>query len=81
LIELDTLPRLGQFIEIEGPSDDAVMQKREALGLAEAPLVRTSYAAMLTAYIREHDLRTGLIRFNDGDPDAAPRNNDQPASV
>ena len=75
-IELDTLPHLGQFIEIEGPSDEVVMQVREKLGLAEAPLVRTSYAAMMTAHIREHGLRTDLIRFDNEPGDDTV---DQPA--
>lgn len=66
-IELDTLPYLGQFIEIEGDSDEAVTAVREKLGLAEAPLVRNSYVAMLSAYLREHDMRTTLIRFSDAD--------------
>jgi adenylate cyclase class 2 len=64
-IELDTLPLLGDFIEIEGPSGEAVMAVREKLELAESELVRTSYAAMLTAHLRENNLRTHLIRFED----------------
>jgi adenylate cyclase class 2 len=67
-IELDDLPKLGEFIEIEGPSDEAVMAVREKLRLSELPLVHTSYAAMLTSYIREHDLRTDLVRFEDDEP-------------
>jgi adenylate cyclase class 2 len=80
-IELDTLPKVGQFIEIEGPSDEAVMHVREKLGLYDAPLVRTSYAAMLSAYVREHDLRTALIRFEDADADAHQYQNGQTASA
>lgn len=67
-VELDTLPHLGQFIEIEGASDEAVLAVREKLGLDKTPLVRASYIAMLTSHIHEHQLNTHTIRFN-GDAD------------
>jgi len=70
-VELDTLPYLGTFIEIEGPSDEAVFQVREKLGMDQAPMVRNSYVAMLQTYIRENDLRTSLIRFDSDNGDAA----------
>jgi len=46
-VELDELPRLGGFVEIEGPSADAVMAARKALDLANEPLVSDSYASLL----------------------------------
>jgi adenylate cyclase class 2 len=79
-VELDSLPMLGHFIEIEGPSEAAVTALREKLGLAQAPLVKTSYAAMLTAHIREHDLRTDLVRFDD-DQTAANEASGEPAAT
>lgn len=52
-VELDEVPHLGQFIEIEGPSEDVVMRLRDALGLGGRPLIKASYVAMLTAYLQE----------------------------
>lgn len=44
---LDRMPRLGSFLEIEGPSRETVLRWRERLGLADARLIRESYATML----------------------------------
>src|SRR5882672_2103529 len=49
-VELDEIPHLGKFVEIEGPSDEAVMKVREKLGLAGLTLLKASYVAMLSAY-------------------------------
>lgn len=68
-VELDELPYLGAYCEIEGPDDDVVLAVRAKLGLQEAPLIRASYIAMLMSYIRENHLRTKVIRFEDS---AAP---------
>jgi adenylate cyclase class 2 len=46
-VELDEVPRLGKFVEIEGPGESAVMPLREKLGLGQAPLISTSYVGML----------------------------------
>ena len=62
-VELDTLPYLGDFIEIEGPSDDAVLSVRKKLGLDETPLIHASYIAMLVSYVHEKHIRTDYIRF------------------
>ena len=52
-VELDEIPHLGKFVEIEGPSDDAVMNVRQKLGLASLALIKTSYIAMLSAHLQE----------------------------
>jgi adenylate cyclase class 2 len=46
-VELDELPQLGTFIEIEGPSAAKVMACRKKLGLGEEPMIAESYAAMV----------------------------------
>jgi adenylate cyclase class 2 len=66
-VELDRLPYLGTFVEIEGPSTQSVQAARERLGLAEHPLVTSSYVAMLASYLDEHDIADRRI----GLPDAA----------
>ena len=50
-VELDTIPYLGNHVEIEGPDDETVMHVREQLGLADAPLIATSYASMLMDHL------------------------------
>ena len=46
-VVLDELPVLGTFVEIEGPDEAAVMAVRGKLGLGNAPLITTGYAALL----------------------------------
>jgi len=52
-VELDEIPHLGKFVEIEGPGDAAVMKVREKLGLAASTLLKASYVAMLSDYLQE----------------------------
>lgn len=63
LVELDTLPYLGDYVEIEGESDDAVLALRDKLGLADAPMLRASYISMMATYILEHQLTERVITF------------------
>lgn len=62
-IELDTLPRLGSFIEIEGPDEQRVLAVRRKLGLADEPMITPSYASMLREHILEHGLTQTHIGF------------------
>lgn len=52
-VELDEIPHLGKFVEIEGPADEVVMKCREKLGLSSQTLIKASYVAMLTAHLQE----------------------------
>ncbi|HEX7010951.1 MAG TPA: class IV adenylate cyclase [Phycisphaeraceae bacterium] len=71
LIELDTLPYLGDFIEIEGPSEQAVLTVRQKLGLEDLPLISASYITMLQTHLREHHIRATRITFQEHDSAAA----------
>ncbi len=72
-VELDTLPLLGDFIEIEGPDDETVLAVRKKLGLEETPMLRASYIAIMMSHIREQKLDTRIITFEGAeDGDAAP---------
>jgi adenylate cyclase class 2 len=54
LVELDELPRLGCFVEIEGPDDAAIERTRESLGLSVVRLVQQSYAGLIVeAFAKE----------------------------
>ena len=62
-VELDELPHLGAFVEVEGPSDAAIHAVQDQLGLAgEAPVPET-YIALLARYCEEHGLPRDLIVF------------------
>ncbi|HEY2587625.1 MAG TPA: class IV adenylate cyclase [Tepidisphaeraceae bacterium] len=52
-VELDELPVLGRFVEIEGPDERSVLHVREALGLSGLPLIKTGYITMLTRFLKE----------------------------
>lgn len=52
-IGLDSLPGLGQFVEIEGPDESTIEGVQTALGLADCPHVPESYACLLAALHRD----------------------------
>ena len=73
-VEIDQVPFLGTFVEIEGTAAPDVERVRGRLGLADRPLTRASYVAMLAAHLREHPERAGkdgVVRLSD-DPACDP---------
>ena len=52
-IELDELPHLGVYVEIEGPDEATVMKVRATLALDKSPIIKTSYIAMLMSWLQE----------------------------
>jgi len=50
LIELDTVPYIGAFVEIEGPDEPAIRSAQARIGLADAPHIQASYVRMLLAH-------------------------------
>ena len=50
-VELDELPQLGRFVEIEGPSEAAIESVRVRLGLAGHPLIQTGYATLVARHL------------------------------
>lgn len=63
-VELDELPQLGRFVEIEGPSDDTIRAVALRLGLDPAHSIRESYAALLAATIPSDSPRPLVIAFD-----------------
>lgn len=60
-VELDTVPHLGVFVEIEGPGEPAIRSVQERIGLAAASHIQTSYVSMLLAHCKASGLdSTGL---------------------
>lgn len=64
-VEIDTLPHLGTFVEIEGDTDDDVLGVQAKLGLGDEPLIQDSYIGMLAAYLSEHRLSAKMVRLSD----------------
>ena len=46
-VELDELPQIGRFVEIEGPDEATVNRVRQSLGLGSHPLIKDSYASIV----------------------------------
>lgn len=66
MVELDELPHLGVYVEIEGPKDDSVMKVREQLKLSDKPIIKASYVALLMTYLQENGQSKRVIKFPAG---------------
>ncbi len=60
---LDEMPYLGTYVEIEGPSEREVSVARNALGLADLPLISSGYISLLARYLQQHQINDRQIRF------------------
>ena len=64
-VEIDRIPHLGTFVEIEGASENEVLAVQAKLGMADQPLIRASYIAMLSTWLSENNDPRTTIRFAD----------------
>ncbi|MEX2212900.1 MAG: class IV adenylate cyclase [Phycisphaeraceae bacterium] len=69
-IEIDTLPYLGHFVEIEGPSEAIVLSVRKNLGLEGQPMISASYISLLVTYLTEHNIITEHVGFESSEQPA-----------
>lgn len=53
-VVLDELPHLGWFVEVEGPTEEAVYACLAEVGLAGEPTIRQSYVGLLADWLKEH---------------------------
>jgi predicted adenylyl cyclase CyaB len=63
LIELDTLPILRHFVEVEGPSEDVVTRVQRKIGLSGVTPERASYSKMVSELLNKRgsrELRLGM---------------------
>ncbi len=73
-VEIDQVPFIGTFVEVEGSTAQDVERVCARLNLADRPLTRASYVAMLAAHLREHPDKVGddpVVRLAD-DPASDP---------
>ena len=50
-VELDELPEIGSFVEVEGPSDEDVIDVQRRLGLADAKPIGPTYAELVAIHL------------------------------
>lgn len=63
-VELDEVPLLGKFVEIEGPNESDVEHVRSSLGLGSAEHLPRSYINMLLKFCKTAGIDSRIIRFN-----------------
>lgn len=64
-VDIDTIPYLGDFVEIEGPDDHIVLAVREKLSLGSSPLIRASYISLLADHLSQHHIETLHVTLDD----------------
>lgn len=62
-VEIDELPHLGFFVEIEGPDEASIMEIRHRLMLAGSPLITKSYAHLVAEHLAATGQRAREMRF------------------
>jgi adenylate cyclase, class 2 len=64
MIELDEVPHLGYFVEIEGPSEQAVLALHAKLNLNNQSMIKASYVALLMEYLQRMQSNQREIVFS-----------------
>lgn len=62
-VELDEVPHLGCFVEVEGRDELLVREVLAALGLDGLPMIRQSYVALLAEHCQQRGLSLLNITF------------------
>lgn len=62
-VELDELPHLGCFVEIEGHSEKAIQKVQDQLGLGQRPIVKTAYVGLMMTHLQDHGTSDRSVRF------------------
>ena len=60
-VELDEPPYIGLFVEIEGPSEWAVLDTQSLLGLSDHKHVQGSYVRMLSEYCSKNGIEDRVL--------------------
>jgi adenylate cyclase, class 2 len=63
IVELDEPAALGLFVEIEGPSSEAIRAVQVDLKLSDAESMDVSYVGMLAAYCEASGIRDRTLHF------------------
>ena len=60
-VNIDRVPHLGRFVEIDGPSERAAQKIRQQLGLGSTPLIEKSEAAMIEDWLADHGVQDKYV--------------------
>ncbi len=62
-VELDELPYLGSFVEIEGPDEASITRVQQELSLSSRPHIGEGYIALLHGHCQGHGLPFAELTF------------------
>ena len=62
-IELDSVPELGSFVEIEAPTEAEVMRLREKLDLKDVAAIVPTYADLFSQHLAERGKRETTLKL------------------
>ncbi len=62
-VELDEPPFIGLFVEIEGPSESAVLDTQSLLGLNDLSHVQASYVRILSEYCLKNGIEDRVLKL------------------
>jgi len=62
-VELDTLPHLGSFVEIECESESEILKLREKLGVSEGAIVVQTYADLVSHFLSDRGKDEDSLTF------------------
>jgi adenylate cyclase class 2 len=62
-VEIDSLPHIDHYVEIEGPNEQAVLAARARIRMDQVPMVKKSYLGLLRDYLDSHGLLERCITF------------------
>jgi adenylate cyclase class 2 len=62
-VELDSLPELGSFVEIEAASEAEVKRVRERLGLNDITAIVPTYADLVSHHLSDRGRRENTLKF------------------
>ena len=63
-VELDDLPLLGTFVEVEGKQEDVILRVREKLSLSNRPIIKASYVALLMEHLQARGVSQRIVTFS-----------------
>jgi len=63
-VVLDQLPQLGCFVEVEGPSQEVVLEARDQIGLSAAQTMTASYAEMISQHLDKETPNLTTLAFS-----------------
>ncbi len=64
MVELDELPFIGRFVEIEGPDEKTITQLAEMIGLGRRQTLHDSYLHLADSFLTQRNLDATHVTFD-----------------